>query len=446
MSGEKWSAVRSPSRVHPTAGPVPGSANNDAAATKATGGWVEDEMHSEDGAASSGSGLRLGGDALDDGPNAHGRGSAPPARLPEAKPSNLGLPPRRSLPPIRLSPVSGSLSASPPIRLPVPSIANPTSIAEPVAAHTRISRLPPRLPTDEGVVDEAWVPPRARLGATRTSCAAGGAAGETEHVAAHWALVKRHVHGLGGHVLSAAVRNHSPTAKRNSITSLDGNGSAFTKLIKQAHMFRQNSHVVSNNKKKENTTDKLKRMLGLGVRDMGERKDSSQKLRSHLGLPDHTAPPLSPGAAMLKKLYKTKPTQAEEKENPRKRGSTNLAEVAGHALEETGHVTVDSNRLRGKQGKTLLTTLHKKAEKARAKVFARSIFKHLLVAPNSTFKTGWDALVKVCLLITFILLPLELAFEEDLGGAIARQTLGVLMDIVFVLDIVVSFRTCYLDK
>ena len=438
MSGEKWSTVRSPSRVHPTAGPGPGSTNIDEAATKATGGWVED-VHSEDGAAP---GLRLGGDVLDGGPNAHGRESAPPVRLPEAMPSNLGLPPRRSLPPIRLSPVSGSLSASPPIRLPVPSsTANPTSI----------SRLPPRLPTDEGVVDKSWVPPRARLqGPTDTSSAAGGAAGETENVAAHWALVKRHVHGLGGHVLSAAVRNHSPTAKRHSITSLDGSGSAFTKLIKQAHMFRQNSHVVlSNNKKKETTKDKLKRMLGLGVGGMGERKDSQQKLRSHLGLPDHTAPPLSPGAAMLKKLYKRKPTHSEGKENPRKgrSPSTNLAEVTGHALEQTGHVTVDSNRLRGKQAnKRLLTTLHKKAEKARAKVFARSIFKHLLVAPNSTFKTGWDALVKFCLLITFILLPLELAFEEDLGGDIARQTLGYLMDIVFVLDIVVSFRTCYLDK
>ena len=67
-----------------------------------------------------------------------------------------------------------------------------------------------------------------------------------------------------------------------------------------------------------------------------------------------------------------------------------------------------------------------------------------VIMPSSTSKHYWDAFILTAVMYTSLLIPIEVAFDEDFGLGVF--ILSILIDGAFVFDIVLSFRTAYLDE
>lgn len=77
------------------------------------------------------------------------------------------------------------------------------------------------------------------------------------------------------------------------------------------------------------------------------------------------------------------------------------------------------------------------------RMFHRKNKNRCLIYPENKFKMSWDLFMTVVLLITCVMTPLEIAFDEP-GGGMSKLT--IVIDSLFLLDIVIIFNTVYYDE
>ena len=64
--------------------------------------------------------------------------------------------------------------------------------------------------------------------------------------------------------------------------------------------------------------------------------------------------------------------------------------------------------------------------------------------PNAKKKVKWDLLVAVLIVYSTLIVPFRIGFEETAG--ILGTVVDIVVDVVFAIDIVISFRTAYVDE
>ena len=65
--------------------------------------------------------------------------------------------------------------------------------------------------------------------------------------------------------------------------------------------------------------------------------------------------------------------------------------------------------------------------------------------PNAGFKLKWDLLVIVLSLYNAFVIPLQFSIPKTFEGAVSIVVFDNIIDIIFYLDIFITFRTQYID-
>ena len=68
-----------------------------------------------------------------------------------------------------------------------------------------------------------------------------------------------------------------------------------------------------------------------------------------------------------------------------------------------------------------------------------------MIRSNSTFRTNWDLFVIILAIYNAVTIPLNIAFDPLALGTPAFQAVDALVDLIFLIDIVLTFRTTFLD-
>ena len=67
-----------------------------------------------------------------------------------------------------------------------------------------------------------------------------------------------------------------------------------------------------------------------------------------------------------------------------------------------------------------------------------------MIYPNDKFKIlFWDIIISLCLLLTCIFIPFNMAFSEDLESVIWYNVILYIMDVLFLIDIFINFNSAY---
>ena len=69
----------------------------------------------------------------------------------------------------------------------------------------------------------------------------------------------------------------------------------------------------------------------------------------------------------------------------------------------------------------------------------------LIISMNSKHKTRWDLFVMVLATYNCYEIPLEIAFESPVLFSSPFRILNGIIDFIFLIDLLLSFRTTYLD-
>ena len=67
----------------------------------------------------------------------------------------------------------------------------------------------------------------------------------------------------------------------------------------------------------------------------------------------------------------------------------------------------------------------------------------LMCSINNPLRASWDVLIIFCLLYIFLIVPLEVAFDEP--SSFGWKMLGITVDLILWVDIAICFRTTYID-
>ena len=93
---------------------------------------------------------------------------------------------------------------------------------------------------------------------------------------------------------------------------------------------------------------------------------------------------------------------------------------------------------------------HETREVFRTKTFVRRnqyrFDKYFIVRPNDNFKSKWDLLIMFGALFNSYFVPLTVAFDGELLHSLTFLILNSIIDFIFFLDIIVSFRTVFIDQ
>ena len=76
---------------------------------------------------------------------------------------------------------------------------------------------------------------------------------------------------------------------------------------------------------------------------------------------------------------------------------------------------------------------------------AKALWAQFLFRPSSAFKIKWDIIVIILSIWNSIEIPFEFAFPESFEGATTINGIDKVIDALFVFDILVNFRTMYVD-
>ncbi|CAN0166595.1 unnamed protein product, partial [Hapterophycus canaliculatus] len=68
----------------------------------------------------------------------------------------------------------------------------------------------------------------------------------------------------------------------------------------------------------------------------------------------------------------------------------------------------------------------------------------LIVHPNGKVKVKWDLMVAVLILYSTISVPFRIGFEET--ASLFWTVVDAIVDVAFTLDIILSFRTAFVDE
>ena len=157
------------------------------------------------------------------------------------------------------------------------------------------------------------------------------------------------------------------------------------------------------------------------------------------------------GGGGMKRKKKSRPKMGGRLVGNGPKRQTSFGSVAANVTEE---VTGDHELLKGvrhgsQHGQVDVARMQRLGKRARMRVQHRYACNHLLILPDSRFKRIWDLCILICLVYVFLVLPVELAFDDMLGGGAwgtFRCVFSLILDVIFISDIVISFRTCYISK
>ena len=68
-----------------------------------------------------------------------------------------------------------------------------------------------------------------------------------------------------------------------------------------------------------------------------------------------------------------------------------------------------------------------------------------MFSPSDSIKLRWDVAVMLCAIFNCFAIPFKVAYEPQSMGAAQFIVLNSCVDMVFLLDMVINFRTTYLD-
>lgn len=66
--------------------------------------------------------------------------------------------------------------------------------------------------------------------------------------------------------------------------------------------------------------------------------------------------------------------------------------------------------------------------------------------PNDAFKLRWDLMIMMLSLFNCFFVPIEVAFDPKSLKNNSYEAMNYVIDFIFLLDIIVCFRTIYIDK
>lgn len=67
-----------------------------------------------------------------------------------------------------------------------------------------------------------------------------------------------------------------------------------------------------------------------------------------------------------------------------------------------------------------------------------------MVGANSKFRTNWDLFIMIMAVWNCIAIPLDFAFSPAVAGEAWWKFIDTVIDVIFVVDILVTFRTTYI--
>lgn len=107
---------------------------------------------------------------------------------------------------------------------------------------------------------------------------------------------------------------------------------------------------------------------------------------------------------------------------------------------------VDKNNLRFE----LDNTVQDLRESITAKKFVRQnqyrFDKYIIFRPNDNFKSKWDLVIMFGALFNCYFVPLNVAFDDQSLDSIPFLILNSIIDFIFLMDIIISFRTVFIDE
>lgn len=92
------------------------------------------------------------------------------------------------------------------------------------------------------------------------------------------------------------------------------------------------------------------------------------------------------------------------------------------------------------------STVHLIADLQSELKLSRSMWGHFVLEYDGNFHHFWDSLIFLFLVYTAFFYPVELAFFWMHDIPLACKRLNEFVDIVFFLDILISFMTAYMDE
>ena len=88
----------------------------------------------------------------------------------------------------------------------------------------------------------------------------------------------------------------------------------------------------------------------------------------------------------------------------------------------------------------------KKSTKDKKKLIEKPVVDEFFLFRNNVgFKQKWDMVVMISALFNSFSIPFKVAFQPVSMNSIAFFYLNLLIDFTFALDMIITFRTCYID-
>ena len=68
-----------------------------------------------------------------------------------------------------------------------------------------------------------------------------------------------------------------------------------------------------------------------------------------------------------------------------------------------------------------------------------------IINPNNDHKTRWDYYIMVAAIFNCFTIPFKVAYSPPVMDGVVFIVLNAIIDFTFFVDILVTFRTCYID-
>jgi len=87
-----------------------------------------------------------------------------------------------------------------------------------------------------------------------------------------------------------------------------------------------------------------------------------------------------------------------------------------------------------------------KSTKPKSKLILNRVVEvKFLFRPNDNFKAKWDLIVIISAVFNCFAIPFKVAFEPEIMEGTFFTVFNFIIDTVFLVDIIITFRTCFID-
>ena len=69
-----------------------------------------------------------------------------------------------------------------------------------------------------------------------------------------------------------------------------------------------------------------------------------------------------------------------------------------------------------------------------------------IIYPENQYKGMWDVLITIVLLVSCIMTPLDIAFQDEENSSTSSIVFNAIIDVLFAVDVVVIFNTAYYNQ